>query len=461
MEIYKVILIIMILPVYIYMYYRYYKTTIYENGRIMFLKIPYENKDDENIKIIVKKSQDLIKLFCILNIIFSIVYFVFVDYFFNSFFVISLMILLIGPLNIMMIFLNREYERLKKLKTEKNWISYPDYNMFLDTRIVTSGLDKKYNRLLTINFIATLIILTVYFLLKDRIELYYAILLIFNFNIVNLFSILQVKSDRYIYIGEDYEGNYNINKEKIDKNFSLIKYLIFIEFIIVIAYFIIGSISKYYIEYFVFFVAIQIIIWLIYFWIFYKINKKYISKENDVFEMGDFYNYYGYNNPYDSRTSVPSPIMNTKMEANTGNLKGKLYSYLSNLFLIIILIGSTIYLNNSINAKFNYDLDSIQLKINVDIYNKTIDYKNIKEIELYKDDIVIGGKRIYGNAMENYLSGKFYLEDFGEVWLFTQKAVSENIVIKTEKEIFVFNDVDKEKTERLYKEINEKIATIN
>ena len=267
--------------------------------------------------------------------------------------------------------------------------------------------------------------------------------------------------EKYIYINDKYEDNYNINKEKIDKNYSLIRNFIYMNFILIILFVIVSLYIEFNLWYFILVNILQISLLIIYFIIFLKMNKKFQSKENDIFEMEDFYDYYGYNNSNDNRVLVPSPIISTKMEVNRGNIKGKLYNYITNLILVIVVIVSTIFLNNSINAKFNYDIGDIDLKIKVDLYNKTIDYKDIEDMEIRDDNLLDSRRRIVGNAMKDYNAGKYNVDEYGNVWLFIRKSSTKYILLKTNKGIYIFNDTSKEKTERLYNELNEKIATMN
>lgn len=181
--IWGIVLTAIMAPVYIYVYYKYYKTTIYENGRIMFLKIPYENKDDKDIIRIAKEAQRVIIITCFIHLIAMIIYFFFIEYFVNAFFVVTFVVLLILPLNVLIISLNKKYDELNEIKTENNWLSYSQYSIYFDTKIVSSGLNRKYNKLISMDILSSIVLLIFYFIFKEKVELFQMILLIFTSNI--------------------------------------------------------------------------------------------------------------------------------------------------------------------------------------------------------------------------------------------------------------------------------------
>lgn len=455
--IWKIFLIAIMIPTYIYMFYKYYKTTIYENGIVLLVNIPYEYKDNGEILEITKKAQKGIKYISIISIILMIIYFLFIDFFINEFFMFTLLGLLLLPMGFMMVYLNGKHKKLKTLKIENNWLIYSDYYISFDTRIINSGLKNKYNKLFKYDIFLTAIILILYLIFKNRLEIANIIILLINFNTINFTNILLVKLDAYIYVEENYEENYNINKKKIDKNYVIIKNLIVIEFILMIIFLIIALIKVSSQDYFIAINVLQIIIWVIFFIVFYLLNKEFEIKTDSISDSGDYYDYYGYNNPNDARVLVPNPIMSTNMEVNRGNFKGKLYYLLATIFILAVCIWGTIVLSNAFNAEFNYTVGNNELNIHVDMYKKNIIYSEIESIKLEDDIDFSKSRRIFGNAMEDYSAGKYFVIDYGNIWLFVKSDVNKYIVIKTEKDTYIFNDNTEKDTRKLFGKIRAEI----
>ncbi|QQK07830.1 PH domain-containing protein [Miniphocaeibacter halophilus] len=458
-----IVIMILIIGGYIFAYRAYYKSTNYRDGRVMLVSIPYEHKDDEGIKLITEKSKKVIKIIGIFHNLLMLMYFYglyfsdFNKYLFNEYFAFTLILILMLPLVVLQVYLNKNHKQIKKIKSDNNWALVTEYEIEVDTRILADNLKGKYNKLLHLSLILTIIIGILSFLLKSKVELFEILVLLLNVNSLNLVMILILKLDNYIKISDDYKENYKANKEKIEYNYNLIYKLILIDFILIFAY-IILTYSLGYMNYvFIFLNIFLIILWILFIIVFYKVNKKYEISNNNISKAGDFYDYYGYNNPYDNRAMVNSLVSSAGTEVNRGNIKGKMINLLSSLFLIVILVGSVIFLHDTIYASIDYTIEDNKLEIEVSTFNSTINLKEIDSLEFKEEIDFENAYRIIGNAMENYSAGSYNLKNYGNVTLYSYNYVDSHIVIKAKGKTYIFNEDTNNKTEKLFNKITKYI----
>lgn len=452
-------MIILIIGTYIFIYRGYYKSTNYRDGRVMLVSIPYEHKDNEDIGYITEKSKKAIKIIGIFHNLLMLLYFYglffsnFNKYLLNEYFAFTLTIILMLPLVVLQVYLNKNHKQIKKIKKDNNWALATEYEIEVDTRILADNLKGKYNKLLHLSLILTIIIGILAFLLKTRVELYEILVLLLNVNSLNLVMILILKLDNYIKISDDYKENYKANKEKIESNYNIIYKLILIDFVLVFAYIIFSYILGYMNYVFIFLNIFLIILWNIFVIVFYKANKKYETSNNNISKIGDFYDYYGYNNPYDNRAIVNSLVSSAGTEVNRGNIKGKMINLLSSLFFVVVLVGSVILLHDTIYASIEYTIEDNKLEIEVSILNSTINLREIDSLEFKEEIDFENAYRIIGNAMENYGAGSYNLKDYGNVKLYSYNDVDSHIVIKAKGKTYIFNDETENKTEKLFNKI--------
>lgn len=457
-----IIMIILIIGTYIFIYRAYYKSTDYKDGRIMLVTIPYEHKDDEGIKLITEKSKKVIKIIGIFHNLLMLLYFYglyfsdFNKYLFNEYFAFKLTIVIMLPLVVLQVYLNKNHKQIKKIKKDNNWALATEYEIEVDTRILADNLKGKYNKLLYLSLILTIIIGFLGFLLKSKVELFEILVLLLNVNSINLVIILLLKLDDYIYISDDYKENYKANKEKIENNYNLIYKLILIDFILIFAYIILSYLLGYMNYVFIFLNIFLIILCIIFIIIFYKQNKKYEVSNNNISKAGDFYDYYGYNNPYDNRTTVNS-IISIGTEINRGNIKGKMINLLTSLFFVVVLVGSVIFLHDTIYASIEYTITDNKLEIEVSTFNSTINLREIDSLEFKEEIDFENAYRIIGNAMENYNAGSYRIKNYGNVTLYSYNDVDSHIVIKSKGKTYIFNNRTKENTKKLFKDIRKSI----
>ncbi|HHX68603.1 MAG TPA: hypothetical protein GX708_11190, partial [Gallicola sp.] len=190
--------------------------------------------------------------------------------------------------------------------------------------------------------------------------------------------------------------------------------------------------------------------------IFYKQNKKYEVSNNNISKVGDFYDYYGYNNPYDNRTIVNS-IISIGTEINRGNIKGKMINLLTSLFFVVVLVGSVIFLHDTIYASIEYTITDNKLEIEVSTFNSTINLREIDSLEFKEEIDFENAYRIIGNAMENYNAGSYRIKNYGNVTLYSYNDVDSHIVIKSKGKTYIFNNRTKENTKKLFKDIRKSI----
>lgn len=331
-----IIMTVIILPFPFMMYSFYSKTVKYRNGEIFLVSIPYEHKDNDEIIDLSSKASRLLKIFLILSLLI-----IFVGNLLNivnyRYMLIIILMQTLIPVMIEILYLSHYRNRVLKIKQENNWNSPLD--IFVDTRLLNSKLNNKYNKYFHSSLIFFLVTVVLYVLNNNELT----ILLLFSTTNIFLFTLI-MKSEDYIYVSENFEENYDYNLKKIDENIKLIKGNIFINLIFFVIYLISSFIFEKRILFYIFIVVMLSLCLTLIFFIMklYRIGKKYEVNKNNIAYSGDFYDYLGYKNPYDNRISVPDKFIGTTI--NRGNTKGRIVYYMLNIFVVILLIVTQVYL---------------------------------------------------------------------------------------------------------------------
>ena len=455
---------ILTIPAYIYMYYAYKKTVEYKNGEIMLVKIPYEYKDNKEILEIAEIGKKSTKIFLILSVFFVLtanlsMYFIEKHESYLGIFMIFYMFALLGPFAYLCVRLQMGRNKILKIKHDNNWLEYNEVH--IDTKMLNSGLKNKYKNLSKVNIIILSVFLVVSLFILDRMDFYISIIMILSIFIENVTFILIVKMDDYIYISEDFKENYEYNQKKIDEVYKVIRNFIIINYINLILY-IFVIVSGFYIN-----IGMHIFLTILVLDIVYilvallKVYGKYKveSKYSSLSDSGDFYDYFGYSNPYDSRIMVSDRIT-VGTTFNRGTAKGKIVIALTYIITFLLLVG-TMFFTSFTNSGYDYNLTNDFLKIDSYGYSSEIRLNEIEKLEISDKIDFSDAIRTNGVGSQNYSYGYFRLKDYGRVKLYSNNDNDLYIIIKDKENYYIFNDTSKEKTEKLYNELNEKIATMN
>ena len=182
---------------------------------------------------------------------------------------------------------------------------------------------------------------------------------------------------------------------------------------------------------------------------FFKYSREDSKGKTDLVQDEDSYwDIFGYKNPNDRRIFIPSLIFSGNFEINRGNKWGRFIFISINLIVILLVFSIPYFLSPS---PYKYDLNETSISIKAKFYKDRIDFKDIKDISL-GDFPNVRVVRTNGASTESQGYGSFSLEGIGDVRLYYYKDCKEVITIKGKK-IYMFNEKNKEETEKLYKEI--------
>ncbi|QQK07831.1 PH domain-containing protein [Miniphocaeibacter halophilus] len=198
---------------------------------------------------------------------------------------------------------------------------------------------------------------------------------------------------------------------------------------------------------------VNIIAIFIFFIRYSTLNKKYYIGKNNINNTGDFYDYFGYNNPYDNRIFVEKKV-SIGMTINTGTLKGRI-TVLGILLSTFLLIFFSMFATGT--SDFNYDLNNSYLKVSSNIYKDEIKLKDIKNIEFEKIKEFPKGYRSNGGSNSKQNFGSFKFEEWGSVRLYSYNDNDFHIVVDTKNQKYIFNESTKKETEELYNSIRGKL----
>lgn len=187
-------------------------------------------------------------------------------------------------------------------------------------------------------------------------------------------------------------------------------------------------------------------------------SRKHTELQSEYFSGQDWhlneskarYKWGAYFDPDDPRIFVPK-ISGTGMTINIGRPVGKI-SY------AVMLIGiAVVLLMAFVMSTTNFDIamDSNQLQIKVPFYGVEVDFDQIQEIELSKEDL--SGIRTNGFGGQERSFGFFNLENYGAVRLFVYNNHPSHISLLLEEgnepQWLIFNQSTEEETENLYIEL--------
>ncbi|QQK07832.1 hypothetical protein [Miniphocaeibacter halophilus] len=171
------------------------------------MKIPYSEKDNEEISEISKKPLKFLKILSLLSIIFILIGSCLFFYKANYYIFLLIIILLIQL--IIDIYLNNQRKKVLTLKIENNW-QFPT-DVFIDTKLLNSNLKAEYNFALYGSLIVLLLSISIFIFLPNLSES--AFFPLFASANILIFTFI-MKSENYNYLSEKFEENYAYNLEK-------------------------------------------------------------------------------------------------------------------------------------------------------------------------------------------------------------------------------------------------------
>lgn len=191
--------------------------------------------------------------------------------------------------------------------------------------------------------------------------------------------------------------------------------------------------------------------------VFYS-SRKHKELQNEYFSVPAWhlneskarYKWGAYYDPDDPRIFVPK-ISGTGMTINIGRPAGKIIHLVMLILILVLLI--VVFIMSTTN--FDIVVDSNQLQIQAPFYGVEVDFDQIQEIELSKQDL--SGIRTNGFGGQEKSFGFFNLENYGSTRLFVYNDQPSHISLLLEEgnepQWLIFNQSTAEETENLYIEL--------
>lgn len=441
--------------IYIVIYISYRSSFKFKGAIILATTIPLEGREDFDILDIGKKAE-LKLIICLLFFTLTAFSLLYIESLRLSLGIYFLHIFL--PYITIVFIIKKAIEDVRKIKKERGWNRPVSKTINIDTRLSLIGrkmaLSWKYMLIPLAITLVSIIDSFYYNRFSQGLRFsFISIQVIFLILCLLLFYIYK-KQPTKVYV-ENYDINLKVNMVKKGNSTRIIfKFS-------TVGSFVLAILSLWYSFNIYNFLPIYIAVFMILAFslgMFFIINSeedriyKLLDREEIIADEDDqYYDVFGYKNPYDSRLFVPARI-GQKMEINRGIFLGKVYIFSTYFILTIVLIGALVFTGGEID----YSLEEQGLKINANMYSQFIDFKDIESIKLLEklpSDQVI---RVNGVGLDSVSYGNFSIKGIGKVKLYYYNKTNSVIEILSKNETPIFlNLKDKESTEYLHKRIYE------
>lgn len=427
-------------------YFSQKKIFSYSEGKILLTTIPFNNVDDEDVKKIRDESFFKFKILHFVFLILSLVMLI-TSGDFTLLLYISLIFGLLLSLGVLM---DIDIKKMRKLKKEKNFATFT--RKYVDIA-VTKEIEKQ-----SINLKMFLIPLIIFLIgysfigsFKD-IDLIVAILCV-SILLSMIFSAILVKKSSVKIISDDRRKNIYFNKLKIVKIQEKIFFIsnLYAVLFLVAVYF--SKLDTFDFSPIIFITALSLIFFTYFAYNLNKVDKEIsFNIEDDKFicDEDEYYDIFGYKNPYDDRILVRDPINTGKFTVNRGNKKGKIIFSLMNVVLLAVIIFAVYGLTP---ATLDVKIDD-KIKISTKMYSDSIEFSEIESIEMLEEFPKERAIRVNGVSTENQAYGNFTMKETGSARLYIYNKVKEVIKIKRKNKSTIFiNMKTKEETVKLYEKL--------
>lgn len=183
-----------------------------------------------------------------------------------------------------------------------------------------------------------------------------------------------------------------------------------------------------------------------------KGKKKYSYNEDEFWKIGLLGA--SYNNPYDPAIFKANNSKGTSCGINMGNPKARLMAvvFFSALFLLLSYFFLYPWVLDVRHELTELTIDKQRISVTSPFYKEEVEIDRIQKVELLEK--IPNGIRTFGTANGIYATGNYRLEGIGNCRMYIAARHKPFIVCYTENGVIIINDDEKEKTEKIYKELN-------
>lgn len=171
-------------------------------------------------------------------------------------------------------------------------------------------------------------------------------------------------------------------------------------------------------------------------------SEKPIYTDNDEYWKNDVYN-----NPSDRRVMIEKRV-GYGLTYNVATRKGKIMTYGSYVFSILVPLGIIVMLFIFDFTKFKLSIDNNLVNISAPIYGTTFEVEDIEEIS--KIDSFPKLFRTNGAGTDRYSLGNFSVDGYGKSKLYVYNQNPPYIAIKLKGEYVFINGTTEEETNEYY-----------
>lgn len=366
--------------------------------------------------------------------------------------------------------LKKEHKKLYQMKCDNHWNAGETKTIYIDTQAVR--LARKYP-LSSWHFLGAVLIALLPLYASDSVKAFFS----WEFSAFMFVASLVTKLAFFLLYRYFYKGSNRVYSKdtKINQKCNGIKRNVWGNCFVAVAY--LDSISfvilewgagetqydKYFTERFILFVIVQTIeiAMVLYSTVFAGKRIGEILKEDKqpiVVDEDEYWKDLTYNNPSDKRLMVPERVYGTNFTFNMGHPAGKpiVYGFLT--VALVSMLWVSVALVRMDFVPFAMELKEESIKFTSGGYNLEVSIGDIEDVILLQE---LPDKRlvkINGGATDQYLLGKFRMEDFGDCYLYVYREYPVIIQIDTKERVIFFNTKDNSKTEQLYKQVCEHIG---
>ncbi|MBD5466034.1 MAG: hypothetical protein HDR22_09530 [Lachnospiraceae bacterium] len=366
--------------------------------------------------------------------------------------------------------LKREHDRMYRMKCENHWTVGEMRTIYVDTQ--ASSLARKYP-LSSVHFLigALICLIPVYvsdsiweFFQEEMAGVVFATSLMTKLAFFVCYSLFVKRGNRV------YSHDTKINQKcsRLKRNIMgncmvILSYLDSISFVIMEWGMGKEQYRAYFNERMILFCVVQVIeiSFLIYSFVRFENRKREIlmaDKTPILIDEDEYWNGMYYNNPEDKRVLVADRVFESNFTFNMGHPAGKLIVYGITVFTAVSMLWLSVVLLRMDFVPFSMDIREESVNFTAGGYNLEVPLENIEKVTLLSK---LPDKRLTktnGGATDEYLLGKFRMEELGNCYMYVYREYPVIIQVDTKERVIFFNTKEEGKTKELYERLCEAVG---
>lgn len=186
-----------------------------------------------------------------------------------------------------------------------------------------------------------------------------------------------------------------------------------------------------------------------------KRKKEILSQDKTpiLIDEDEYWKGMYYNNPKDKRIFVQDRIFESNLTFNMGHPIGKAMAYGLTILAAVSIIWPSILLFRMEHVPYQMKIKESSVSFTSGGYNLEVELEDIEKVTLLEKLPDKKLARVNGGATDEYLLGKFRMEDIGNCYMYVYQEYPLILQVETEEMTVFFNSTDVEETKELYEEL--------